>query len=200
MTSDTRTTVHGMMALLHTLEENMSEPTVVCVYFKQELPALANAPIPGELGEQIRTQVSRAGWEAWLRAERAYVTHFELDPRSNEYTNRRQLVIREFFFGPPTDERIVQCIKFGFALPGLVRPPFPGNIGMRIYHEVSQRAWALWPAQERLLINHYGLSLVDPQSQQILMQAMEEFFFGEGSQLPEGWIPPQAPSKGGPRK
>ena len=79
----------------------MSEPTVVCVYFKQELPALATAPIPGELGEQIRTQVSQAGWEAWLRVERAYVTHFELDPRSNEYVNRRQLVIREFFFGLP---------------------------------------------------------------------------------------------------
>ncbi len=178
----------------------MTEPTVVCAYYKQVLPALTSAPIPGELGEQIRMQISRAGWEAWLRVERAYVKHFELDPRSNEYTSRRTRVIREFFFGPPSNERIIICVKFGIELPGLVQPPFPGPLGMRIYHEVSQRAWALWPEQERVLINHYGLSLVDPQSQQILMQAMEEFFFGEGAQLPEGWTPPQTPSKGGPRK
>ncbi|MCE2851079.1 MAG: Fe(2+)-trafficking protein [Chloroflexaceae bacterium] len=69
-----------------------------------------------------------------------------------------------------------------------------------MYQIWFRATWSCTPAQERLLINHYGLSLVDPQSQQILMQAMEEFFFGEGSQLPEGWIPPQAPSKGGPRK
>jgi Fe-S cluster biosynthesis and repair protein YggX len=46
------------------------------------------------------------------------------------------------------------------------------------------------------------MSLVDPQSQKVLLQSMEEFFFGEGAQLPDGWAPPQqaAPSKGGPRK
>lgn len=178
----------------------MSGHTVECVYFKQQLPALPSAPIPGVLGERLLAQVSHAGWNAWLMAERVFIKHFELDPRSDNYTARRHTAIQEFFFGPPAGERLVHCVKFGHELPGLRQPPFPGTLGMRIYNEVSQRAWALWPAQERVLINHYGLSLVDPQSQQVLMQAMDEFFFGEGAQLPDGWTPPQAPSKGGPRK
>jgi Fe-S cluster biosynthesis and repair protein YggX len=47
----------------------------------------------------------------------------------------------------------------------------------------------MWPEQERILINHYGLSLVDPQAQKVLMQAMDTFFFGEGAQLPPEWTP-----------
>jgi Fe-S cluster biosynthesis and repair protein YggX len=96
---------------------------------------------------------------------------------------------------------MVQCVKFGKQLPGLDNPPFPGPLGERIYENVSRQAWALWPQQATLLINHYGLSMADPQAQQILMQAMDEFFFGEGQQLPEGWTPQTAaPAKGGPRR
>jgi Fe-S cluster biosynthesis and repair protein YggX len=59
----------------------------------------------------------------------------------------------------------------------------------------------MWPQQATLIINHYGLSLGDPNAQQILMKAMEEFFFGEHAQVPEGWTPPTAaPAKGGPRR
>lgn len=76
--------------------------------------------------------------------------------------------------------RIVQCVKLGEALPGLERPPFPGALGQRIYEQISQQAWQLWPGQASLLINHYGLSLGDPNAQKVLMQQMEIFFFGEG--------------------
>lgn len=96
--------------------------------------------------------------------------------------------------------RMVQCVKFGKELPGLERPPFAGELGQRIYENVSQQAWALWPQQATLMINHYGLSMADPRAQEMLMQAMEEFFFGEGQQLPEGWTPQRAPAKGGPRR
>lgn len=57
--------------------------------------------------------------------------------------------------------RMVQCVKLGRELPGLDKPPFPGPLGQRIYEHVSRQGWALWPAQETILINHYGLSLVD---------------------------------------
>ena len=97
--------------------------------------------------------------------------------------------------------RMVKCVKLGRELPGLDTPPFPGKLGERIYNEVSQQAWNMWPQQSTLIINHYGLNLADPQAQKLLMQQMEEFFFGEGAQMPEGWLP-QAPSaKGGaPRR
>jgi Fe-S cluster biosynthesis and repair protein YggX len=94
--------------------------------------------------------------------------------------------------------RMIQCVKFGRELPGLDAPPFNTDLGRRIYEHVSKDAWALWPRQATLIVNHYGLSLADPRAQQILMQQMEEFFFGEGAQLPEGWTPDAA--GGAPRK
>ena len=96
--------------------------------------------------------------------------------------------------------RMVECAKFGKQMPGLDRPPFAGALGERIYEHVSKQAWAMWPAQATVVINHYGRSLADPRAQQILLQQMEEFFFGEGAQLPEGWTPQQQRSKGGPQR
>ncbi len=98
--------------------------------------------------------------------------------------------------------RMVNCVKLGRELPGLERPPFPGPLGQRIFENVSQQAYQLWPAQATVIINHYGLSLGDPNAQQILMQQMEEFFFGENARMPEGWTPQAArPAKGGaPRR
>jgi Fe-S cluster biosynthesis and repair protein YggX len=85
--------------------------------------------------------------------------------------------------------RIVNCVKFGRELPGLPRPPFPGTLGKRIFDNVSEQAWQLWQQQSTLLINHYGLKLADPRAQEFLMQQLEEFFFGEGAQTPDDWIP-----------
>ena len=93
--------------------------------------------------------------------------------------------------------RMVKCVKLGRELPGLDALPFPGRLGERIYNEVSQQAWNMWPQQSTLVINHYGLNLADPQAQKLLMQQMEEFFFGAGAQMPEGWIPQGQSGKGG---
>ena len=97
--------------------------------------------------------------------------------------------------------RMVNCVKLGRELPGLDNPPFPGKLGERIFNEVSRQAWNLWPQQSTLIINHYGLNLADPQAQKVLMQQMEEFFFGEGARMPEGWTPQVQSGKGGaPRR
>lgn len=93
---------------------------------------------------------------------------------------------------------MVQCVKLGRELPGLDKPPFPGLLGERIFNNVSREAWNLWPAQATVIINHYGLSLGDPNAQKIIMQQMDEFFFGENARMPEGWTPEAArPTKGG---
>lgn len=95
--------------------------------------------------------------------------------------------------------RMVQCAKYGRELPGLARPPFPGELGKRIFEQVSQRGWELWQQQVTILINHYGLNMADPRAQEFLMEQMEEFFFGEGAELPDEWIPEgAAPTKGAP--
>lgn len=179
----------------------MSTPLIHCTYFDRMLPALSDAPVPGDLGERILTTISALGWNAWVRSERIFIAQFDIDPTMAQYERRRMAAIQMFFFGPPEGPRMVSCVKYKRILPGLAKPPFPGVLGTKIYETVSARGWALWPEQERILINHYSMSLVDPQSQGVLLKAMDDFFFGEGAATPEGWTPQAAaPSKGGPRK
>jgi Fe-S cluster biosynthesis and repair protein YggX len=179
----------------------MTSSLLHCTFYDRLLPALEAPPVAGELGERIFQSVSALGWNAWIRTERIFMAQFDIDPASPQYERKRQAAITLFFFGPPDGPRMVACRKMNRMLPALIKPPFPGDLGMRIYETISQRGWALWPEQERILINHYNMSLVDPQSQGVLLTAMEEFFFGAGATLPEGWTPQAAaPSKGGPRK
>lgn len=87
---------------------------------------------------------------------------------------------------------VVDCVKLGHEAEALDRPPFPGELGQRIYENISKEAWELWAEQSVILINHYGLNMADPRASQFLFEQMEDFFFGEGAQLPEGWTPQQA--------
>ncbi len=85
--------------------------------------------------------------------------------------------------------RMVQCVKLGRELPGLPRAPFGGALGKRVFENVSQDGWNLWQQQSTLLINHYGLNLRDPAAQKFLMEQLEQFFFGDGAQVPEDFTP-----------
>jgi Fe-S cluster biosynthesis and repair protein YggX len=94
--------------------------------------------------------------------------------------------------------RMVMCAKLGRELPGLERPPIPGEMGKRIYENISSEAWDMWKAQSVLLINHYGLNLLDPEAQKFLREQMERFLFEEKVEMPEGWTPEGTTStKGG---
>jgi Fe-S cluster biosynthesis and repair protein YggX len=94
--------------------------------------------------------------------------------------------------------RLVQCVKLGRELPGLDKPPFPGELGERIYENVSEEAYKMWLPHMTILINHYGLNPADPETRHILRDQMEEFFFGEDARMPEGWVPAGAGgAKGG---
>ncbi|MBU2733207.1 MULTISPECIES: oxidative damage protection protein [Acidithiobacillus] len=86
--------------------------------------------------------------------------------------------------------RMVQCVKLGREAEGLDRPPYPGALGARIYQEVSKEAWQGWLKHQTMLINEYRLSPIDPKSRTFLEKQMEAYFFGEGAQSPEGYVPP----------
>jgi Fe-S cluster biosynthesis and repair protein YggX len=73
----------------------------------------------------------------------------------------------------------------------------PGDLGQRVYDNISQMAWDMWTQQVTILINHYGLNMADPNAQEFLQQQMEEFFFGVGAQMPEDWVPEGQGGKGG---
>ena len=92
--------------------------------------------------------------------------------------------------------RMVNCVKLRQELPGLEKAPFPGELGDRIFESISQQAWDMWVEQQVLLINHNSLVLADPQARQYLAEQMEEFFFGVGAQMPEGWTPEGTPGAG----
>lgn len=94
--------------------------------------------------------------------------------------------------------RMVHCVKLGKELPGLESPPYNNELGQRIYENVSQQAWELWMQHSIILINHYGLSLGDANARSFLMEQLEEFFFGEGAQMPEEWTPAGVGGKGSP--
>jgi Fe-S cluster biosynthesis and repair protein YggX len=87
--------------------------------------------------------------------------------------------------------RLVQCVLLKREAPGLERPPYPGELGKRIYENVSREAWARWLHHQTMLINEYRLTPIEPKARKFLEAEMEKFFFGEGSQAPEGYQPPK---------
>ena len=87
--------------------------------------------------------------------------------------------------------RQVFCDYFKKELEGLDRPPYPGEIGQRIYNSVSKQAWQMWIEHQTMLINENKLSMVNPESRQFLQEEMIKFFFGEGSQKPKEYVPPE---------
>src|SRR5579862_2379082 len=87
---------------------------------------------------------------------------------------------------------MVQCVKFGKKMEGLDRVPWKGEIGQRIYDNISKEAWKLWIEHSKMIMNEYRLNPLDAQSQKIMEEQMEQFFFGEGAKLPEGYVAPRA--------
>ena len=86
--------------------------------------------------------------------------------------------------------RMVKCVKLGRELPGLDRPPWKGELGKRIYENVSKEGWAMWVNHSKMLLNEFRLNPLDPNSQKMMEEQMENFFFGDGAKLPEGYVPP----------
>jgi Fe-S cluster biosynthesis and repair protein YggX len=88
--------------------------------------------------------------------------------------------------------RMVNCIKLGREAEGLDVPPMPGELGKKLYDSVSKEAWQAWLKLQTMLINENRLNLADPRARQYLTQQMQNHFFGSGSEMPTGYVPPQA--------
>ncbi len=86
--------------------------------------------------------------------------------------------------------RIVNCIKLGKEAEGLDYPPYPGELGKKIYTNVSKEAWQLWIRHQTILINEYRLTPVEPKARKFLEEEMEKFFFGEGAAVPKEFVAP----------
>ena len=87
---------------------------------------------------------------------------------------------------------MVKCVKLGREAEGLDRPPYPGELGKRIFENVSKEAWAAWIKHQTMLVNENRLNLADARARQYLARQMEQFFFGDGGDKPTGYVPPSA--------
>jgi Fe-S cluster biosynthesis and repair protein YggX len=83
-------------------------------------------------------------------------------------------------------------VKLAHEAEGLDRPPYPGELGQRIYENVSKEAWQQWLKHQTMLINEYRLVAFEPKARQFLAGEMEKYFFGAGSKAPEGFVDPGA--------
>jgi Fe-S cluster biosynthesis and repair protein YggX len=87
--------------------------------------------------------------------------------------------------------RTVKCIKLGREADGLDFPPYPGELGKRIYENVSKEAWAAWMRQQTMLVNENRLTLADPRARKYLAEQTEAHFFGSGAESAQGYVPPK---------
>jgi Fe-S cluster biosynthesis and repair protein YggX len=86
--------------------------------------------------------------------------------------------------------RMVNCIKLGREAEGLDFPPYPGELGKRIFENVSKEAWQGWVKHQTMLVNENRLNLADLKARKWLAEQMENHFFGAGAEMPSGYVPP----------
>ncbi|MEM7675726.1 MAG: oxidative damage protection protein [Myxococcota bacterium] len=87
-------------------------------------------------------------------------------------------------------KRRVQCVRRNQELPGLKRRPYPGELGERIFREISAAAWDEWVEHSKMIINEYRINSADPESMRLLMEQCEQFLYGgAGVERPEGYVP-----------
>jgi len=87
--------------------------------------------------------------------------------------------------------RMVKCIKLGREAEALDFPTYPGELGKRIFENVSKEAWKQWLEHQKMLVNEKQLNLADKKARDYLVQQMENHFFGTGADVASGYVPPQ---------
>lgn len=88
--------------------------------------------------------------------------------------------------------RSVYCSYLKREAEGLDRIPYPGELGKRIFENISKEAWQAWLRHQTMLMNEYRLSPIEPKARKFLVEEMEKFLFGGGSEKPGGFVSPDA--------
>lgn len=85
--------------------------------------------------------------------------------------------------------RLVFCAKYKTEMEGLDEPPFDSPLGQKIYENVSKKAWHEWGEHQKMLLNEYRLQPWKKEAQDFLVEQMQSYLFGEGSSVPQGYVP-----------
>lgn len=88
-------------------------------------------------------------------------------------------------------QRTVKCVKLNKELPGLQKPPFPGELGQKVYENVSQEAWKMFLEYFKIIVNEFRLDLTKPETDKVFYKQVNDYFFGKGGKLPEQYVEPK---------
>ena len=86
--------------------------------------------------------------------------------------------------------RMVNCVKLKREAEGLAAPPYPGEMGVKIWQSISKEAWQLWIETQTRLVNENRLNLADVRARKYLAQQMESFLFEDANVEAQGYVPP----------
>jgi len=87
---------------------------------------------------------------------------------------------------------MVKCVKLGREAEGLDFPPNPGELGKRIFENVSKEAWKGWLEHQKMLVNENRLNLADAKARKYLAGQMEAHLFGAGAEVATGYVTPSS--------
>lgn len=88
--------------------------------------------------------------------------------------------------------RTVQCLKLKKESEGLEFPPYPGEMGTKIWQSISKEAWQEWLNVQTRLVNENRLNLADARARKYLKEQMEKYLFEDIDVEAQGFVPPSA--------
>ncbi|MCW4442087.1 oxidative damage protection protein [Vibrio splendidus] len=86
--------------------------------------------------------------------------------------------------------RTVFCARLQKDAEGLDFQLYPGDLGKRIFDNISKEAWGQWQSKQTMLINEKKLSMMDPEHRKLLETEMVNFLFEGKDVVIDGYTPP----------
>lgn len=86
--------------------------------------------------------------------------------------------------------RTVFCARLNKEAEGLDFQLYPGDLGKRIFDNISKQAWGEWQSKQTMLINEKKLNMMDPEHRKMLEQEMVNFLFEGKDIIIDGYTPP----------
>lgn len=85
--------------------------------------------------------------------------------------------------------RTVFCSYLKKEAPGLAFQLIPGELGKRIFDNISQEAWTQWQQKQTMLINEKKLNLMQLQDRKLIEEVMIGYLFENKEVDIEGYTP-----------
>ncbi|GAA0856593.1 oxidative damage protection protein [Aliiglaciecola litoralis] len=82
------------------------------------------------------------------------------------------------------------CQKLQKDADGLDFQLYPGDLGKRIFDNISKEAWADWQKKQTMLINENKLNMMQPEARKFLEEQMQGYLFEGKEPDIEGYVPP----------